>query len=149
MKLTDNFYLPEFTKSSTAIRKGIENIPKGVQIDNLVLLCKHVLQPTRDYYGKSITVNSGFRSLALNEALPGSKTSQHMFGMAADIDTEKDNADLFFYIRHNLPFDQLIWEYGDESNPDWVHVSFNDGNNRGQVLRCERINGRTVYAKMA
>lgn len=149
MKLTDNFWLSEFTRSQTASRKGIENKPQGVQVDNLVMLCKHVLQPLRDWYDKRITINSGFRSLHLNKEIGGAKSSQHLFGQAADIDTLNDNADLFFYIRHNLEFDQLIWEFGDHTNPAWIHVSFRKGENRGEVLRAERINGKTIYTKMA
>lgn len=149
MKLTDNFYLSEFTKSPTASRNGIENMPKEVQVDNLVLLCKHVLQPLRDWYGKPIKINSGFRSPALNTLIGGASTSQHCFGQAADIDTLESNADLFFHIRQNLPYTQLIWEYGDHTNPAWIHVSYDEKDLKKETLRCEKINGKTVYSKMA
>jgi hypothetical protein len=148
MKLTENFYLSEFTKSPTASRNGIHNMPKGLQVDNLVLLCKHILQPLRDWYKKPIKINSGYRSPALNTLIGGATSSQHLFGQAADIDTLDSNADLFFHIRHNLDFDQLIWEFGDHTNPDWIHVSYNENRNRGEILRAERINGKTVYSKM-
>lgn len=149
MRLTENFRLPEFTKSPTAIKLGISNNPGSVEVDNLVLLCKHVLQPLRDHYGKPITINSGYRSLQLNQRIGGAKSSQHTLGQAADIDTVKDNADLFFHIRHNLEYDKLIWEFGDHTNPAWVHVSFSENKNRGQVLRAQKVSGKTVYSKMA
>lgn len=149
MKLTENFYLSEFTKSSTAIRHGIRNEPRAIQVDNLILLCKHVLQPLRDWYGKPIRINSGFRSPGLNTYLGGAKSSQHMFGEAADIDTLRDNKKLFDYIKDNLTFDQLISEFGTEDNPGWIHVSYCDKHNRGEVLRAEKINGKVTYTRIS
>lgn len=148
MKLTENFWLSEFTKSPTALRLGIPNTPGGIQVDNLILLCKNILQPLREHYDKAIRINSGYRCLALNEAIGGSKSSQHVFGEAADIDTLDDNADLFFHIRRNLDFDQLIWEFGDLDNPSWIHVSFNANGNRNEVLRAIKVHGKTTYTKM-
>lgn len=128
------FTIAELCRSNTADRLGINNRCNQEHVVNLTALVHNVLDPLREAYGKPITVNSGYRCPALNEALKGSKTSQHMTGQAADIDTgdRQQNKLLFEYIRKNLPFDQLI----DESNFAWVHVSFKvDGNNRKQVLK--------------
>lgn len=127
------FTIAELCRSNTADRLGIDNRCKKEHVVNLTALVENVLDPLREWYGKPIMVNSGFRCPALNEAIRGSKTSQHMSGQAADIDTgdRGQNKLLFEYIRKNLPFDQLI----DESNFAWVHVSYRaDGNNRNQVL---------------
>ena len=148
MRLTNNFWLREFTKSPTAIRHGIPNNPGTIQVDNLVALCKNVLQPLRDNYGKAIKINSGYRSLQLNEKISRSKTSQHCYGEAADIDTLEDNSWLFNYIRNNLLFDQLIWEFGDDNSPDWVHVSFKENHNRGEVLKALKVHGKTKYIRL-
>lgn len=126
------FTIEEMTKSSTATAKHIDNTPNQTAIDNLTKLIEIVLDPLREWYGKPIRVNSGFRCEALNEAVGGSDTSQHRLGEAADITvgTKKDNKKLFEYIKDNLPFDQLI----NESNFSWVHVSYREGRLRKQVL---------------
>lgn len=126
------FTIKELIASSTAQSKGIDNTPTQQVIDNLTKLVDAVLDPLREWYGQPITVNSGYRCEALNEAVGGAKTSQHMTGHAADITVHsKDgNKKLFDYIKDNLEFDQLI----DESNLSWVHVSYKEGNNRKQVL---------------
>ena len=128
------FTIAELCKSTTADRLGINNRCNQEHVVNLTALVNNVLDPLREMYGKPITVNSGFRCPALNKAVKGSATSQHMTGQAADIDTgdRQQNKLLFEYIRKSLPFDQLI----DESNFAWVHVSFRaDGMNRNQVLK--------------
>lgn len=128
------FTIAELCRSTTADRLGIDNRCRKEHVVNLTALVDNVLDPLREWYGKPITVNSGFRCPALNKAVKGSATSQHMSGQAADIDTgdRQQNKLLFEYIRKNLPFDQLI----DESNFAWVHVSYRaDGNNRNQVLK--------------
>lgn len=119
-------------KSDTATAKGIDNTPTQEVIDNLTKLIEAVLDPLRKWYGKPIHINSGYRCSALNEAVGGAKNSQHTTGMAADIDTHstEENKKLFDYIKDNLEYDQLI----DEKNLAWVHVSYNDGHNRKQVL---------------
>lgn len=126
------FTIEEMTKSSTATAKHIDNTPNQTAIDNLTKLIEIVLDPLREWYGKPIRVNSGFRCKALNEAVGGSDTSQHRLGEAADITvgTKKGNKKLFEYIKDNLPFDQLI----NESNFSWVHVSYREGRLRKQVL---------------
>ena len=130
MKLSNNFSLEELTKTNT----GIENIPNDAQIENLRLLAIHVLQPLRDAFGESIRINSGFRSDAVNKAVKGSPTSSHCKGEAADLDCA-DNARIFYIIKDTLLFDQLIWESGNDTQPDWVHVSYREYLNRRQVLR--------------
>lgn len=145
MKLSENLSLSEVTKSQTAIRNGIDNRPSLHHQDNLMILANTVFQPLRDWYGKPITVSSGYRSPELNKAIGGSATSQHSKGEALDLDTVSDNAKLFRYIKDNLPFDQLIWEFGDDNNPAWVHVSYSQHGNRGDVLRAVKVNGKTKY----
>lgn len=126
------FTIEEMTKSSTAKANGIDNTPSSEGVLKLQKLIEAVLDPLREWYGKPIRVNSGFRCEALNEAVGGSDTSQHRLGEAADITvgTKKGNKKLFEYIKDNLPFDQLI----NESNFSWVHVSYREGRLRKQVL---------------
>lgn len=149
MNLSKNLTLAEVIKSQTAIRKGIDNRPSLHHIDNLTAIANAVFQPLRDWYGKPITVPSGFRSKELNVAIGGSKNSQHCIGEALDLDTQFDNYKLFNYIKDNLKFDQLIWEFGDDSNPAWVHVSYStDKQNRGQVLKAYKENSKTKYIEI-
>lgn len=127
------FTIAELCKSTTADCLGINNRCKQEHVAALTALVDNVLDPLRTWWGKPITVNSGYRCPALNKAVGGSATSQHMSGQATDIDTgdRQQNKLLFEYIQKNLPFDQLI----DESNFAWVHVSYRaDGKNRKQVL---------------
>jgi len=148
MNLSKNFTLKEMTKSVTAKRLGIDNTPNDEQIAFMRELCEAVLQPLRDELGP-ITISSGLRVPALNKALGGSSTSQHcaMRGAAADIDMDEKNAEVFNYIKNNLIFDQLIWEFGDDNCPDWVHVSYHYGHNRSQILKAVKKNGKTAYIK--
>lgn len=145
MNLTHNFTLEEMYKSTTAIRLGIDNTPSDIVVKNLLLLCKKVLQPLREHMDESILVSSGYRSPELNKKVGGSKTSQHCFGQAADISCGERTAEMYEYIKNNLIFDQLIWEFGTDENPDWVHVSYSSTNNRKECLRAYKINGKTVY----
>lgn len=138
MKITENFTLEELTVTST----GILNEPNPEQIANLRLLAENILQPLRNIYASPIHVNSGFRSKAVNIAVHGSPTSSHCNGEAADLDCA-DNVAIFEIIRNEpLPFDQLIWEAGNDMSPDWIHVSYRNGHNRNQVLRM--INGKYI-----
>lgn len=130
MRLTKNFTLEELTVTNVSA----ENDPSTIQIESLQRLADNVLQPLRDSFGLPIRINSGFRSLVVNKKVGGSPTSSHCKGEAADLDSD-DNARLFEIIRSELPFDQLIWEGGDDHQPAWVHVSYREGNNRRQVLR--------------
>lgn len=147
MNLSKNFTLKEMTMSTTAIRLGIDNEPSLDHVVNMMSLANEVLQPLRDHMKQSIRINSGYRSQELNKKVGGSRTSQHCKGEAADISCDGRNAEMFNYIKDNLEFDQLIWEYGDVMAPDWVHVSYRIGENRKDVLVAKKKNGKTVYEK--
>lgn len=143
MKLAENFTLPEFVKSHTATRLGIDNTPDDLAIENLGYLAREVLQPVRDHFvtetrqGKFVLINSGYRCLELNTALGSAKHSQHVKGMAADFEIPLvDNYRVAKWISENLEFDQLILEfYNGDPSSGWVHVSYNpDGGNRNQCL---------------
>jgi len=146
MQLSPNFSLNELVTSNTAIANRIGNMPSSYQTESLRHLAVNLLQPLRDGINMPIHVNSGFRSHQLNELIGGAESSQHMKGEAADL-TCADNTQLFSYVRDNLEFDQLIWEMGDEFEPEWVHVSLTRGENRNQVLRAKRTNKGTKYEK--
>ncbi len=151
MKLTKNFSLEELTRSDTAERKGIDNSPTAEHIHNLAALCENVLQPLRDKVKHSIRVTSGYRSEKLNNAIGGSKTSEHSFGKAADIkliiDGENKSEILYLAILEmGIPFRQMIWEFGDEETPSWVHISFNKDDNKKQTLRAYKENNKTKYS---
>lgn len=134
------FKLSELTHTNT----GLLNVPNKEQIDNLTELVENILDPLRGMLNEPIKVNSGFRSVLVNQYIKGAKTSQHMKGEAADLDFH-DNKLLFDTIRKNFDFDQLIWEAGDDKKPAWVHVSYKkNGQNRKEVLRMK--NGK--YTKM-
>lgn len=126
------FTLDELTRSNTAIARGIDNTPTEEAKKNLIQLVDKILDPLRDMYGKPIYVNSGYRSEALNKAVGGSKTSGHLLGTAADIDTgtKAGNKVLFDLIKHNFTFDQLI----DEKDYSWIHIDFNPKRLRNQIL---------------
>ena len=130
------FTLPEMLESATARRLKIAEQfnPPAEIVNNLELLCKNILDPLREKCG-AITVTSGYRSPALNKAVKGAKSSQHTKGQAADIrGVNVSNAELFNQIQKlKLPFDQMIWEYGTDKEPSWVHVSFSPLNRR-QIL---------------
>ena len=152
MKLSEHLSLNEVTKSNTAKRLGIDNTPTSEHLTNLKLVAEKVFEPIRKHFGKPINVSSGYRSKVLNDATPGSSaTSQHCSGEALDLDQDEMNTGVtnkmvFEYIKNNLEFDQLIWEFGTDVNPDWVHVSYEStGKQRKQILRATRVNGKTAY----
>jgi len=150
MNLSANFSLKELTKSETATRLGLDNTPDEETIDNLKTLCDKVLQPVREHFGKSVTVNSGYRSPELNSspAVGGSKTSDHCKGMAADIEIAGvANADLAQWIMNNLDYTQLILEFYTQGIPDsgWVHVSYDPKNLKKQELTAVKVAGKTRY----
>ena len=141
MQLSKNLELAEVIRSSTAKRNGISNMPTPEHIENFKKLAENIFQPIREHFGRPIFLSSGYRSAELNKLTKGaSTTSQHCTGEAIDIDmdgTEITNKQVFDYIKEHLSFDQLIWEFGTESNPDWVHVSYEStGKQRKQVLRA-------------
>jgi zinc D-Ala-D-Ala carboxypeptidase len=151
MNLSKNLSLREVTKSRTAVRLGIDNTPDDWTIENLRAIAEDVFQPLRNAFGTAIYVSSGYRSEELNVAIGGSKRSQHIQGRALDLDADVfggcTNGEIFRYILNNLTFDQLIWEFGDQDNPDWVHVSYvRDGVNRGRCLKaCRDDRGKVYY----
>ena len=148
MKLSKNFSLKELTKSQTAMRNDIDNSPNTEQIVNLTALCNCVLQPIRDEHGR-VDINSGLRVLELNRKIGSCDNSQHVLGMAADIECPAvDNFELAKWINNNLDFDQLILEFYTAGEPTsgWVHVSYNrDGSNRKKAMTAVKNNGKTVY----
>lgn len=138
----------EAIKSSTAEKKEIENTPTESAVQNMKKLAKNVFEPLREWAAEPIRVNSFYRSPELCEAIGSKATSQHTKGQAIDIDAtgDKTNADLFNYIKDNLEFDQLIWEFGDDENPDWIHVSYvGPGGNRGNILKAVKKGRKTTY----
>jgi hypothetical protein len=138
----------EAVKSKTAEKHEIENSPNENQIQEMKKLAKNVFDPLRVWAGHPIRVNSFFRSPELCLKLKSKATSQHTKGQAIDIDSlgEKTNSDLFYYIKENLNFDQLIWEFGDDENPDWIHVSYISENaNRGNVFKAIKKNKKINY----
>jgi len=149
MKISDHISYKEAVKSNTALRLNIKNEPDDYQVTNMVGIAHNVFEPLREYVGGPIKINSMFRCEELNRAIGGSSRSQHCEGRAIDLDDTfgyKTNAEMFEYIRKNLSFDQLIWEFGDDNNPAWVHVSYiSKDENRGRVMRAEKINGKTQY----
>jgi len=137
LKLSKNFTLRELTKSQVAERLGIDNTPDELAIENMKLLCKHILQPVRDYHGVPFTVSSGYRSADLCSAIGSKPTSQHAYGEAADFEVPSlDNRTLALWIADNLDFDQLILECYTKGEPSsgWVHCSFSEAGNRKETL---------------
>ena len=147
-KISKHISYKEATHSNFAKQHNITNKPKAEDVKNMELLAEMVFEPLREWVGCPIRVNSMFRSEKLNSALKGSKTSSHLKGQAMDItsmacgkDNCKSNLEMFYYIKDNLDFDQLIWEFGSE--PKWLHVSYNNKkDNRKQVLVTKK---RGVY----
>lgn len=148
MQLSKNFTMAEFVKSDTANRLNIDNTPEGQHLEAAKALFENVVQKVRDHFGPTV-LNSGYRSPDLNEAVRGSKTSQHCKGEAADIEVPGvANADVANWIVDNLDFDQVILEFYTPGQPSsgWVHVSYKaDGTNRKSILTASRIDGKTVY----
>jgi hypothetical protein len=152
MKISEHLDLAEVTRSETAKRNGISNMPTELHIANFKLLAENVFEPIRNNFRCPIHISSGYRSIELNRAIKGSLTSQHCQGEAIDIDMDGTpngvtNKMVFDYIKDNLDFDQLIWDFGSSENPDWCHVSYEStGKQRKQILKATRVNGKTHYA---
>jgi len=147
-QLTKNFSLHELTKSETAARHDMENNPGPAEIANLTELAGKILQPIRDHFQKGVHINSGFRHPDVNAKVGGSRTSDHCKGMAADLEIPGvANADLAQWVKDNLEFTQLILEFYTPGIPDsgWVHVSYDPGNLKKQVMTATKQNGKTVY----
>ena len=148
MQLSKSFTLNELTKSQEATRLGIDNTPNEEQIQNLKILCEKILQPLRDFYGMPVSISSGYRSVALCEAIGSSAKSQHTKGQAADFEIfGVPNKEVAEFIVKNLEYDQCILEFWNENEPNsgWVHCSYSSNGNRMQYLKAEKLNGRIVY----
>lgn len=137
------FTLKELTKTNHKIK----NIPNQEQLENIHYLVKEVLDPARAILGHPITVSSGFRNPEVNRAVGGKSTSQHLKGEAADI-VCYDNSALFDILKELDNYDQLIWEYGTDESPAWVHVSTTKKINRKEILRAKKVNGEPVYTRL-
>ena len=147
--ISEHISYKEGVYSITATRRGIDNVPNDEQLSNMELIAEKIFEPLRKYVGGPIKINSFFRCPKLNKAIGGSKTSQHCKGLAIDIDDTFGvvaNSDMYNYIKNNLDFDQLIWEFGDDDNPNWVHVSYvSKEDNRNRCLRASKSGGTTLY----
>ena len=152
MKISNHISYKESIKSNTAIRKGIDNIPGQYELTNMQIIAEKIFEPLRNWVGGPIAINSFYRSKELNSIIGGSSKSQHCEGRAIDLDDTygyKTNAEMFNYIKDNLNFDQLIWEFGNKENPDWVHVSYvSEEQNRNRCLIAEKANGKTQYREI-
>ena len=135
--------------SNTATRRGIDNTPNEEQLNNMELIADEVFEPLRDWVAGPIKINSFFRSPELNTAIGGSSKSQHCKGQAIDIDDtfgKATNAEMYNFIKEHLDFDQMIWEFGDDDNPAWVHISYVSAeDNRNRCLKAYKENGKTKY----
>lgn len=145
VRLSDHFTLAEMTRSQTAIRRRLNNQPGPKHAGNLKTLCVAVLEPVREHFGRPVIISSGYRSPELNRAIGGASTSQHSKGEAADFTIPGvSNKAVCQWIRENLEFDQLIYEFGEAG---WVHVSYREGRLRGQVLSAVRLESGTTYVE--
>jgi hypothetical protein len=148
-RISKHISYKEATRSITAIRLGIDNKPFEYELGNMKAVAENIFEPLRKWVGGAIKVTSFFRSEKLNQAIGGSVSSQHCQGRAIDIDDiygHKTNAEMFNYIKDNLDFDTIIWEFGTDDNPDWIHVSYvSNERNRGRVLKAIKENGKTKY----
>jgi len=158
MKISKHITYAEATKSQTAIRKGIDNKPTLQQLANMKLVAEKCFEPLRESHGKPIGISSFLRGEELNKEIGGSPTSGHCAGIVsgheeAAIDIDADifdngitNRDIFFWLQGNVEFNELIWEYGDDVNPSWVHILWRKGDNNKEILRAVRgMNGKTKY----
>ena len=148
-RISEHISYREGVKSNTASRLNIDNTPTGYVLTNMSGVAYNLFEPLRKWVGGPIKINSFYRSEKLNQAIGGSSRSQHCEGRAIDIDDTfgyKTNAEMFHYIKNNLNFDTLIWEFGTEENPDWIHLSYiSHDENRGNCLKAYKDNGKTKY----
>ena len=147
-KISNHISLKEATRSNTAQRLGIDNFPNSYIISKMQLTANKIFEPLREYVECPIYISSFYRSPELNTAIGGSKNSQHCKGEAIDLDdvySKVKNKVFFDYIKENLDFDQLIWEFGDDENPAWVHVSYKEKGNRNRILKAIKLKGKTQY----
>ena len=148
-KISKHVSYKEGVRSRTADRRGLDNTPNESQLKCMKEIAEGLFEPLREWVGGPIKINSFFRGEPVNTAIGGSKYSQHMKGQAMDIDDtfgHKTNAEMYHYIKDNLDFDQLIWEFGDDKNPNWIHVSYvTHRENRKKLTIAKKVNGRTKY----
>ena len=146
MKISKYLFLSDATKSQTATRKGIDNSPESIAIQENIIRTAELFDKVKEVFPSAV-VSSFYRNSKLNKAIGGASKSQHSTGEAIDIDTPNNefNKAIFNYIGSVLTFDQLIYEFGDDKNPDWVHVSIKKSGNRKQILRAKRVGGKVVY----
>jgi len=148
-KISKHVSYKEGVYSITALRLGLDNDPSNDHLQNMKLLSEKIFEPLRTRVGSPIKINSFYRGPKLNKAIGGSEKSQHCHGQAIDIDDtygHMKNCDMYKFIKENLEFDQMIWEFGTDKNPNWVHVSYtNPGENRGRCLKAYREDGKTKY----
>ena len=150
MSISQHISYKESVYSRTATRLGIDNEPNDEQMKNMLNIAQEVFEHLRMWVGGPIKINSFFRSPELNKAIGGSTKSQHCHGQAIDLDDtfgRATNAEMYHFIKKHLDFDQMIWEFGDDDNPDWVHVSYvSEKDNRNRCLKAYREGGKTKYA---
>ena len=141
--------LREGVFSQTATRRDLDNTPNEEQLENMKLVAEKVFEPLREWVGGPIKINSFFRGLPLNTAIGGAKSSKHMKGQAMDIDDtfgHATNAEMYKWVKENLDFDQMIWEFGDDKNPNWVHISYvSSEENRNRCLLAYKEKGKSKY----
>ena len=149
MRISKHISWKEGTYSRTGERLDLDNTPDENQIKCMKEVAENVFEPLREWVGGPIKINSFFRGKPVNTAIGGSTRSQHMKGQAMDLDDtfkHKTNAEMYHYIKDNLEFDQLIWEFGDDKNPNWIHVSYvSHRSNRKKLTIAYKDNGRTKY----
>ena len=148
MNISEHISFKEALRSNTAKRLGLDNMPDNETLVTMQVTAQHIFELLRNHFNEPIYISSFYRSPELNKAIGGSAKSQHCKGEAIDIDdvySKATNADFFNYIKERLEFDQLIWEFGNDEQPDWVHVSYNLGKNRMRILKAVKQNGRTQY----
>ena len=147
--ISEHVSYKEGVYSRTATRLNIDNNPDDRQILNMCLIAEEVFEPLRMWVGGPIKINSFFRSPKLNTAIGGSTKSQHCHGQAIDLDDtfgRATNAEMYEFIKKHLDFDQMIWEFGNDDNPDWVHVSYvSTKENRNRCLKAYKEKGKTKY----
>ena len=150
MKISKHVSYKEGVRSNTATRRGIDNTPTDDHLHFMEIIAHEIFEPLREWVGGPIKINSFYRSPDLNTAIGGSAMSQHCKGQAMDIDDTfgyKTNAEMFKWIKENLNFAQMIWEFGNDDNPDWVHISYvSEAKNRNRCLKAYKEKGKTKYS---
>jgi len=148
-KISKHISYHEGTYSRTGERRDLDNTPSEDQLKCMNEVAENLFEPLREWVGGPIKINSFFRGEPVNTAIGGSRKSQHMKGQAIDIDDtfgHKTNAEMYHYIKNNLDFDQIIWEFGTDKNPNWLHISWvSHRPNRKKLTIAKKVNGRTKY----